>query len=111
MAICDSCGGVIGQDCFNPEECAWIGQQQEQDRQRNIENRLQTIEKKTNMFPNMESSIKECNQKYLKKYIGNIIDIVISHAKIEPYGQGFGLHSIKVDINKVTEKLKREEMI
>lgn len=22
MKICNSCGGVIGTDCFNPEECA-----------------------------------------------------------------------------------------
>jgi hypothetical protein len=28
MATCQSCGGVIGRDCFNPEECAWITQQQ-----------------------------------------------------------------------------------
>ena len=23
---CPSCGGVIGRDCFNPVECAWITQ-------------------------------------------------------------------------------------
>lgn len=23
-SICQSCGGVIGRDCFNPDECAWI---------------------------------------------------------------------------------------
>ena len=28
MATCQSCGGIIGRDCFNPEECAWITQQQ-----------------------------------------------------------------------------------
>ena len=22
--ICGSCGGVLGRDCFNPSECAWI---------------------------------------------------------------------------------------
>lgn len=22
--ICQSCGGVLGRDCFNPEECQWI---------------------------------------------------------------------------------------
>lgn len=27
MATCNSCGGVVGKDCFNPEECAWITQQ------------------------------------------------------------------------------------
>lgn len=25
--ICQSCGGVVGRDCFNPEECMWITQQ------------------------------------------------------------------------------------
>jgi hypothetical protein len=28
MSSCPGCGGVIGRDCFNPEECAWISQQQ-----------------------------------------------------------------------------------
>lgn len=28
--ICKSCGGIIGRDCFNQEECAAIGQAQEQ---------------------------------------------------------------------------------
>ena len=22
--ICNSCGGVVGRDCFNQQECAWI---------------------------------------------------------------------------------------
>ena len=26
MSTCQSCGGVIGRDCFNPQECAWITQ-------------------------------------------------------------------------------------
>ena len=30
MIICNSCGGVLGRDCFNPTECAYIGQQQAQ---------------------------------------------------------------------------------
>lgn len=32
MAICESCGGVIGVDCFNPQECAWITEQQEREK-------------------------------------------------------------------------------
>lgn len=27
MRNCPSCGGIIGRDCFNPIECAWIMQQ------------------------------------------------------------------------------------
>lgn len=37
MATCQSCGGVIGRDCFNPEECAWIGHQQEMAAQQKAE--------------------------------------------------------------------------
>ena len=29
MSVCNSCGGIIGRDCFNPQECAWITQQME----------------------------------------------------------------------------------
>ncbi len=28
MNLCPSCGGVLGRDCFNPQECALISQQQ-----------------------------------------------------------------------------------
>lgn len=31
MSLCESCGGVIGRDCFNPEECRWIAEQQMQE--------------------------------------------------------------------------------
>lgn len=31
MATCQGCGGIIGRDCFNPTECLWISQQQQQD--------------------------------------------------------------------------------
>lgn len=27
MSTCPSCGGVIGRDCFNTRECAWITSQ------------------------------------------------------------------------------------
>jgi hypothetical protein len=28
MSTCPGCGGVVGRDCFNPQECMWITQQQ-----------------------------------------------------------------------------------
>ena len=28
MSVCQSCGGIIGRDCFNPVECAEITAQQ-----------------------------------------------------------------------------------
>jgi hypothetical protein len=24
MSICNGCGGRVGRDCFNPQECEWI---------------------------------------------------------------------------------------
>ncbi len=27
MNMCNSCGGIIGRDCFNPVECEWITQE------------------------------------------------------------------------------------
>lgn len=24
MSFCHGCGGVVGRDCFNPQECEWI---------------------------------------------------------------------------------------
>ncbi len=29
MSVCKSCGGVLGRDCFNPDECEWITRDQE----------------------------------------------------------------------------------
>lgn len=28
MKWCEFCGGVIGRECFNPQECEWIVQQE-----------------------------------------------------------------------------------
>jgi len=29
--ICNGCGGVVGRDCFNPQECEWISRQMDRD--------------------------------------------------------------------------------
>lgn len=58
MATCNSCGGVLGRDCFNPQECAEISFSVEQNlrhqaetegehlkrRVEDLENRLQAVE-------------------------------------------------------------------
>lgn len=31
MSRCNGCGGVVGRDCFNPQECEWITQQMNND--------------------------------------------------------------------------------
>ncbi len=46
MKNCPSCGGIIGQDCFNPDECAQITQQQNT----NLENRLRDFEERINQL-------------------------------------------------------------
>lgn len=40
MSTCNECGGIIGRDCFNPEECAWIGEQQRQQQGNDLELQL-----------------------------------------------------------------------
>ena len=48
MSTCNSCGGVVGKDCFNPQECAWITQQMAADQQHQSEQitKLQTENKR-----------------------------------------------------------------
>lgn len=29
MGICNGCSGVVGGDCFNPQECEWISRDME----------------------------------------------------------------------------------
>lgn len=44
MATCSSCGGVLGRDCFNPQECAEITQQMEHQANVSLEQRVQYLE-------------------------------------------------------------------
>lgn len=44
MATCDSCGGDIGRECFNPQECAEITRQMEQQTQMSLEQRVAWLE-------------------------------------------------------------------
>ncbi len=38
MAVCQSCGGIIGRDCFNPMECAIITARENSQREGQINN-------------------------------------------------------------------------
>jgi hypothetical protein len=29
MATCNGCGGIVGRDCYNPQECEWISRDQQ----------------------------------------------------------------------------------
>jgi hypothetical protein len=33
MSTCRACGGVIGRDCFNPQECEWITESMQRESQ------------------------------------------------------------------------------
>lgn len=39
--ICQGCGGVLGRDCFNEQECIWISQSQQQDGQQAMQENAQ----------------------------------------------------------------------
>lgn len=50
MSTCPSCGGILGRDCFNPQECAWIIQSMQAEMSANqavrpLEERIKTLEK------------------------------------------------------------------
>lgn len=42
--ICNGCGGYVGVDCFNPQECEWIAWDMQRIQQQNEETRVRNIE-------------------------------------------------------------------
>lgn len=40
MKICQGCGGVLGRDCWNEQECIWISQSQQIDNQQQIQQEI-----------------------------------------------------------------------
>ena len=56
MSYCPSCGGFLGRDCFNPEECAYISHIQEQ----------KEIQEQMNRIRRMEEEIYYLKEKYEK---------------------------------------------
>lgn len=56
---CNSCGGIIGRDCFNPQECAEISYAQEQNQRQeqeycnlSLESRIVSLETKIEELSN-----------------------------------------------------------
>ena len=78
MSICQSCGGVIGVDCFNPSECMDITRQmvnqyeQQQNYNQSLEQSLilslQLIDELVNCINNLEinNSVSELNSVLIK---------------------------------------------
>ena len=60
--ICNSCGGIIGRDCFNPEECAYISERIEAKRvheqERYINSQQQKIDDLTAKLLKLEKTNK-----------------------------------------------------
>lgn len=42
--ICNGCGGVIGKDCWNPQECEYISYQEQRQIEHELEWRRQAME-------------------------------------------------------------------
>jgi uncharacterized protein YceH (UPF0502 family) len=64
MAICNGCGGVVGRDCFNPQECEWIARDQERHRHeqhemssQHLEQRVEELERKLQAVENLLSAM------------------------------------------------------
>lgn len=56
---CPSCGGIIGRDCFNPRECAEIGEQQEQQAAYDQQQQTLSLEQR---FEALEERVRELEQ-------------------------------------------------
>lgn len=63
MSICRSCGGVLGRDCFNEEDCMWISDQQERQREQQIEHQAYLQSEHIAM---LENEIKQMKQQILE---------------------------------------------
>lgn len=50
MATCDSCGGVLGRDCFNPQECAEITRQMDENERGSLEERVARLEEQVKIL-------------------------------------------------------------
>lgn len=44
MNWCPSCGGILGRECFNPDECAWITRSLQVYREQDLEHRVARLE-------------------------------------------------------------------
>ena len=45
MNTCPGCGGIVGRDCFNVEECMWIDEQQERQKEAKMHEAMGNIQK------------------------------------------------------------------
>jgi hypothetical protein len=48
--ICNGCGGYVGLDCFNPQECEWIAMDMQRIQRQNEEDRLSRIEEENRLL-------------------------------------------------------------
>lgn len=68
--ICPGCGGVVGRDCFNPQECVNIGNAMEEDRLQRRET-LQRNESEINRLTKENLNLREQVEK-LKEVLKEI---------------------------------------
>lgn len=76
MANCKSCGGVIGRDCFNPQECEYIGYLQDQEKEKN--NRQQNFDLLQRVI-DLQNELNYLNQKL---YLSNGIERFFRDSRI-----------------------------
>lgn len=56
---CVSCHGIVGKDCFNPQECAEIAAQQEEDSREEYYERASSLERRLEYLENLLKDQKE----------------------------------------------------
>lgn len=60
--ICNGCGGYVGIDCFNPQECEWIAMDMQRIQRQNEENRLKRIEEENRSLRKELDEMKKARQ-------------------------------------------------
>lgn len=58
MARCPSCDGIIGIDCFNPDECAWIEMEQKRQKEKNEKTELINLRNQVNYLTQQIEEMK-----------------------------------------------------
>jgi len=60
--ICNSCGGVIGRDCFNPKECEWISRQMEINERHEQQAKINNLEAENMLLQKRIKVLEQHNQ-------------------------------------------------
>ena len=66
--ICPGCGGIIGQDCFNPTECLWISEQQLMQQERDAQMAHNLLDRPLSFFDISNAEVEQNVNMFIAKH-------------------------------------------